>query len=656
LKEQISDLRFRYHVLNDPSVTDDVYESLQKELKRIEKDFPQLSDDSLNRVAGTPLPKFEKHTHSVRMTSLQDVFDLEELEAWHKRCSKLIGGSDFDMIAEMKLDGLAVSLIYEDGEFVVGATRGDGFIGEDITQNLRTVADIPLKLYNSPKLLEVRGEIVMLKKVWEELNESQKASGLPVFANTRNAAAGTLRQLDPKLTAKRKLSFFAYEIARVSDEYPNKPKTHSQKHKLLRALGFPVNDFECVSSDLKVIEKFLEKIHKERENLPYGMDGVVIAVDDLGYQEKLGIVGKAPRYAAAYKFPAEKATTRVLDIVISVGRTGQLSPVAVFEPVLVSGSLVSRASLHNRDQIERLGLKIGDTVVIQKAGDVIPEVVSVLPMMRDGSEKDFVMPLQCPECGFDVGQKDVVGSVSDSVGVFCFNPDCPAKNQRQMEYFVSVFEIYTVGPKILERFQEEGLISDAADLFTLKESDLSGLERFGEVSASKIISNIQSRKRINLSKFIQALAINHVGEQTAFDLAVAYKTLENFLTATEESLLGLEQIGPVVAKSVADYLSSKSGVRFIHKLLEVGVEVLPVVVKKDSKVSGKSFVFTGTLESMGRDDAKKKVREAGGKVLSSVSSGLDFLVASDGGGSKLAKARELGVQVIDEAEFLKMLD
>ncbi len=503
LREQIEDLRYRYHVVNDPTVTDDIYDFLTKELKALEAQYPQFQDPNspTNRVAGKPLDKFVKVRHEVRMLSLNDVFSKAELRAWEKRVQKLLPEKTWNYFCELKLDGLAVSLIYENGILTRGATRGDGFIGEDITQNLRTIESIPLRLRAPfPKFIEVRGEGIMYKKVWSELNAKQELEGKPLFANTRNAAAGSLRQLDAQLAAERRLDFLAYDIAQLDDargtaiagkKYHGQILNHhSQLHQLLRDLGFKVDAHEAVVKNITEVEAFVDNIEKLRPEFPYGTDGVVISVDDLLLQARLGVVGKAPRYMAAYKYPAEKATTQVLDVLWNVGRTGVLTPVAIFKPTLVAGSTVGKATLHNVDQIERLGLKIGDTVIIQKAGDVIPEVVEVLPKLRTGKERAITVPRVCPVCDGKVEKREIGEKGKASTAYYCTNPHCPAKNQRGLQHFVNAFEIYTIGPKILSRFKDEGLISDAADLFTLKKGDIEGLERFGEKSAENIVNSL----------------------------------------------------------------------------------------------------------------------------------------------------------------------
>ncbi len=650
LRDEISRLREEYHTKNNPSVTDDVYESLTRELRLLEDKHPDFKDpnSSIERVAGEPLSKFEKVKHKERMLSMSDVFSFEELSSWEKRISKLIN-KDHTYFCELKLDGLSTSLIYKDGVLVRGATRGDGFIGEDITENVKMINSIPLILpKGSPSYLEVRGEVIMLKKVWEEINKKQEKERKPIFANTRNAAAGSLRQLDPQIVKDRKLEFFAWDLIVDNDNL----KKHSDKHKLLRDLGFQVPYFEKKAKNLEEVGKFIEETGEKRKGLPFGTDGMVISVDELSLQTVLGVVGKAPRYMVAYKYPAERATTIINNISVSVGRTGVLTPVAHFDKTLVDGSTISKATLHNIDQIERLGLKISDTVVIQKAGDVIPEVVEVLIGMRTGKEKKFKMPEFCPVCDSKVERK--IGLNNSSVAFYCTNKNCPAKNSREMEHFVNVFEIYEIGPKILERLKDEGLVSDSADLFTLEKADLSGLERFGEKSAENIINSIEVHKNISLWRFIYALGVIHVGEQTARDLADHFHTLGNLMKANKDEINSIENIGPVVSESIYNYFSDKKNLLFIEKLLANGVKIIEEK-KKNGNLSGKVFVITGTLPGISREDMKKKIIENGGKVSSAVSTKTDFLIAGESAGSKLKDAQKLNIKIISEEELLKLL-
>ncbi len=656
LRKEIVRLRYEYHVENKPDVTDEVYDYLSRELKALLKEYPEFDDPNApeKRVAGKPLDKFVKVEHRVRMLSLNDIFNTEELEAWDTRVKKLLNRNEIQYFCEAKFDGLAVSLIYENGNFVRGATRGDGFVGEDITENLKTIHSIPFVLNSPfPKYIEVRGEAVMAKETLKKLNVKNEKEGKTLFANTRNAAAGSLRQLDPRLAAQRKLDFFAYDIAQL--EGGKKIENHSDKHEYLRELGFEVDGNEAVCKNLKEVDTFIAKFQKIREKFEYGIDGVVISVDNLSLQNTLGVVGKAPRYMGAYKYPAEKATTVVLDVKVNVGRTGVLTPLAIFSPTLVAGSTVSKATLHNMDQIERLDLRIGDTVIIEKAGDVIPKVVEVLVGLRTGKEKKVRMPKECPECGSVVEKKETGTSINKSVAYYCTNSKCPAKDERYLEHFVSVFDIYEMGPKILRRFKDEGLITDAADIFSLSKEDIAMLERFGEKSAENIVAEIQSKRKISLSRFLWALGILHVGEETARDLAQNFGTLEKIMDSSVEDINEIENIGPAVSESVYKFFREKNNINFLNKLKEKGVVIEKVKKTEKGKFSGMTFVLTGTLSSMSREIAKEKILALGGKVSGSVSKNTNYVVAGEDAGSKLATAQKLGVKVLSEEEFLGFL-
>ncbi len=696
LRTEIARLRNAYHVENAPDVTDEVYDSLTRELRRLLLEYPEFDDmnASENRIAGKPLDKFVKVEHRSRMLSLNDAFSHEELYDWEKRIRKLLPlNAKFDYFCEVKFDGLAVSLIYEDGKFIRGATRGDGFIGEDITQNLKTINSIPLELASlidkegawGGNSLEVRGEALLSKKTLARLNLINQKEGKSLFANTRNAAAGSLRQLDPKLAKERELDFIAYDLiiadhetqaffryglfeASKSPEVGSSslakplqkavfhgPQSHSDKHQMLRSLGFKVEKLEAKCKDLKEVIAFIKKFEKIRIDFPYGTDGIVVSVDSLKLQDVLGVVGKAPRFMVAFKYPAEKATTIIEDILVNVGRTGVLTPLAIFRPTLVAGSQVSKATLHNMDQIERLDLRIGDTVVIEKAGDVIPKVVEVLTRMRVGKEKKFKMPEKCPACGTKIEKKE------DLIASFCSNQKCPAKNERYLEHFVSVFGIYELGPKILRRFKDEGLITDVADIFTLKKEDIAPLERFGEKSAENIIKEIEDKKYISLSKFLWALGILHVGEETARDLAVHFETLEKLISffkqakSLKNSGLDIENIGPAVLKSLYDFFQDERNLNFIKKLQKNGVVIEKILKTKQGKLTGFNFVLTGALSTMSREIAKEKIIALGGKVVGSVSKNTSYVVAGSESGSKLKTAEKLQIKILNEQEFLNML-
>lgn len=649
LRAEIAYYAKAYYEDDKPVVSDGVYDALVQELKQLDIEYPEYADINfvVYRVGGAPLPVFTKAEHAIRMLSLNDAFSYDEIRTWETRIHKLLGGKTFQYFCELKFDGLAISLMYEKGILVRAVTRGDGTTGEDVTQNIRTIQSIPLKLA-TPHTLEVRGEIVMSKKTLDRLNKKYAKEGRPLLANTRNAAAGSLRQLDSRITKERSLDFFAWDCL-TSDIL-----LHSERHTLLRTLGFPIAEDEVVCSSVEEIKTFIESFAKKRDTFPYSTDGIVIQVNELLFQQELGIVGKAPRYALAYKYPAEQSTTTVTDITVQVGRTGVLTPLAHFVPTLVAGSMVSKATLHNIEQIERLDVRIGDTVIIQKAGDVIPEVVEVIKTLRLKTAKIFTMPLQCPVCSSAVERR--AGQTRDTtVAYYCTNDDCPAKNTRGIIHFVHMLDIYEVGPKIVEKLQEEGLISDAADLFYLTEADLAGLERLGEKSAKNIIDAITDKKHPPLDRLIASLGIMHVGEETARDLATTFGTWEKFWNAKDMDFDAIPNIGPAVTQSIVEYKSKPSSVVFIKKLFDAGVK--PQAAKKIEKgiFMGTTWVLTGTLPTLSRDEAKKIIQSHGGKVSSSVSKNTSYVLAGESAGSKLDEAEKLNIKIIDEEEFLKIL-
>lgn len=676
LREEIDDLRFRYHVLNDPEVTDEVYDSLTKELREIEKKFPDLVTpvSPTQRVGGEPLDAFKKVRHDVPMLSLNDAFTEQDVKEWEKRLKKILPNTRWEYVCELKFDGLAVGLVYENSVLSVGKTRGNGLVGEDITQNLKTIRSIPLRLnlelkhthkFDSKlretlrsalkkiKYIEVRGEALMNKAVFESLNENQKKHDLPFFANPRNAAAGSLRQHDPHITASRKLDWYAYHLVTDLGQ-----KKHSEGHLMCEMLGFQTHKELKIAENLKEIFAFHEYVKNIRAKLPFEVDGIIVQINENDIFERLGVVGKAPRGAVAFKFEAKKATTVIENIKIQVGRTGALTPVAELRPVRVGGITITHASLHNYDEIERLGVKIGDTVVVERAGDVIPKVTQVITRLRLGKEKSFSMPKRCPVCGFAVERKMI--SLGDQTGAafVCTNKKCYAQQLRKMRHFTSkhAFDIVGVGPKIIERFFEEGLVSDPADLFLLKPVDIAVLERFGDVSSQNIFQSIQNTKKVRLDRFIYALGIPHVGDQTAVDVARYFGNVERLMSTSLEEFDAIPNVGRAVAESIFGYFQDKDNKKFIEKLLRSGVKVSGEKPKvKRTKLSGKKIVVTGTLEIMSREEAKQKIRDAGGDWVSSVSKHTDYVVTGDEPGSKLAKAKKLGVPIIDEKTFLSFL-
>lgn len=663
LHASITDLRFRYHYSNDPTVTDDVYESLLREVYAIEAQFPDMRmSHHFNRVAGAVLEGFEKVQHRVRMLSLNDAFTIDELHSWATRIKKIVQESPYSttpihFFAEVKLDGLAVSLLYEKGVLVQAATRGDGREGENITENAKMVSSIPLTLFAPyPERVEIRGEIIMQKSVFEILNARQQAEGKQLFANTRNAAAGSIRQLDPAIVQARQLDFFGYDVF-LEEGAGEEVTTHHKKHEQLRMWGIPtVYEHEVLVSSIEELIPFIDTVGKCRDTLPYHIDGIVIAVDALPLQQELGIVGKAPRYAVAYKYPAERVTTQVHAITVQVGRTGVLTPLAHVQPVVVAGSTVSKATLHNSEQIARLDIRIGDTVVIQKAGDVIPEIVSVVTSLRTGKEQHYHMPTQCPVCGAAVVSRPTLDK--HTVAHYCSNEQCPARQTRRIIHAVKTLAIYEIGPKVIERLQDEGLISDTADLFALTTADLAGLERFGVKSAQNIITAIEDKKHPPLDRFITALGIPHVGEETARDIARTCHTFELFMSAPEALFTSISGIGPAVVASIVAFRNDPTTQVVLKKFAEYGVVPQAMIVSevRQTPFTGKQCVLTGTLSSMGRQAAKQRIESLGGTVSASVSKHTEYVIAGEQPGSKYDDAVRLGIPIVNEETFLKMTE
>lgn len=650
LIEEINHHRHLYHVLDTQEISDGALDSLKRELEQLENKFPDLrqADSPTQRVSGQPLDKFVKVKHSHKVLSLADAFSRQDIEDWQERNEKILKAQVKNYYAELKLDGLTVVLTYRDGIFVRGATRGDGQIGEDVTNNLKTIESIPLSLRPLvgralPKTVEVRGEVVMSKEAFNKLNKQQLKQGKPVFANPRNVAAGSIRQLDPRIAQSRGLDCLAFEI--MSDLGQ---KTHDEVHKILNDLGFKTNIGSQVCKDIDEVEKFLKHWVDRRKSLPYETDGAVIVVNDIFQEKQLGHIGKAERWMLAYKFPAEQTTTKLLAIEIQAGRTGALTPVAILEPVSVAGTTVSRATLHNQDEIDRLDVRVGDTVIIQKAGDIIPDIVQVLKKLRTGQEKKFVFPTKCPSCGSLVSKK--VGEVA----YYCTNKKCYAQNIESIIHFVSKkgFNIDGLGDSIVKQLIDQGLISSPVDLFSLKIGDLEPLEGFASKKSQKLLLAIDSAKKLDLHNFIYALGIRHVGEETSIVLANHYGNLEKIRQASLEELQDIPDIGPEVANSIVDWF--KDNGKFLDELLAQGL-IIKNFKNKNQRLSGKTFLFTGSLD-IDRDSAKDSVRNFGAKVVSSVSEQLDYLVVGDNPGSKLAKAKKYpNIKIIQEAEFLKLI-
>lgn len=654
LREVINYHRHLYHVLDKQEISDAALDSLKKELFDLEQMYPELvtKDSPTQRVGGKPLDSFKKIKHEVLQWSFNDAFTKDDIDDFDKRIKNFLLKDGFDVgildyVCELKIDGFKIVLTYEKGFLERAATRGDGSFGEDVTENIKTIESIPLRL-EKPVDLIVEGEIWMSKKEFEKLNKERKNDGEPLYANPRNVAAGTIRQLDPSVVAKRRLNSFIYDIAKFEGDLP---ESQFEELKELQSFGFKVNKNFKLCKGVKEVMKFWDYWKTKSKDEEYLVDGIVVKVDKKKFQEVLGYTGKAPRFAIAFKFPAEQATTKVLNINVQVGRTGVLTPVADLAPVLVAGTTVSRATLHNADEIKRLGVKIGDTVVIQKAGDIIPEVVSVIKELRDGKERDFVFPKKCPVCAGTIDRSD------GEVAYKCLNKSCFAKELRKLYYFVSkkAFNIEGLGPKIIDLLVSNNLVSSPVDIFNLKSTDINVLPGLGDKSAEKIIDAIRKSKDISLPNFIISLSIDHVGEETAYDLAKQFKTVDRLKGATLKDLSGVFGIGDVVAKSVYDWFANKGNQKMLNDLLiRVRVKKYDEPQVGESNLSGKSFIFTGTLSSLGRDEAENIVRSAGGQIVSSVSRKTDFLVFGENPGSKLDKAKELGVNCIDEKAFLKM--
>lgn len=658
LRREINRYRYLYHVLDRSEISDAAHDSLKHELDELERKHPDLitPDSPSQRVAGEPLKEFKKVRHSAPMLSLNDAFSEEEFLAWEERIRKLLPRDiNLDYFAEIKMDGLAVALAYRDGILVQGATRGNGQVGEDVTQNLKTIEAIPLKLSldrltEKQRLMarhevEVRGEVYMSTAVFEKLNEIQEKRHQPLFANPRNAAAGSIRQLDPKITASRQLDFYAYDLVTDLGQ-----KTHQESHELVQLLGFKQdkNNEYCRNSAAALA--YYRKMEKLRPKLPYQMDGIVVNVNDPDVFRRLGVVGKAPRGAIAFKYPAEQATTVVEDVIVQVGRTGALTPVAVLKPVQVAGSTISRATLHNEDEIKRLDVRIGDTVIIQKAGDVIPDIVQVLPKLRSSQERHFHFPKKCPVCGSSVVRR------KGEAAHYCTNARCFARAKERLYHFASkaAFDIDGLGPKIIDLLWDNGLIRDPSDIFQLTSDDVKPLERFAEKSAANLIEAINQARQIILARFIYGLGIRHVGEETAINLAERFGSPEKIMAAEKEELLAVPDVGEVVADSIFDFFCREENRRLIQKLLKNGVRIINPR-RHSAALAGKTFILTGTLASLSRAEAKAKIRAAGGDISGSVSSKTDYVVAGFVPGSKLQKAEKLNIAVLSEEEFLRMV-
>ncbi len=653
LREEIEYHNYRYYILDQPEISDAQYDRLMRELEKLEELYPELrSPNSPTQRVGAPLLEaFEIVRHTLPMLSLANAFDEIEVRDFDKRVKKFLGTtSDITYVVEPKLDGLAVELVYEKGLFIVGSTRGDGVNGENITQNLRTIKTVPLHLLRRelapPERLEVRGEIIMQLNKFRDLNRKRGETGETLFANPRNAAAGSVRQLDSKITAQRPLEIYCYGVGEVRG-HPF--KTQWEILRTFPKWGLRTNPNIRQCSNIDEVLEYHREMDEKRESLPYEIDGIVIKVDRLDLQARLGEIARSPRWAQAFKFKPKQETTKILNIVPQVGRTGALTPVAVMEPVNVGGVEVSRATLHNQDEIDKKDIRINDIVIIQRAGDVIPEVVQVVTSKRTGAEKRFVMPSKCPVCGADVVKEEAIHR--------CIGLDCPAQLKGRLRHFASkrAMDIDGLGVKLIDQLVDKGLLKDVADIYYLKKEDLVALERMADKSAQNIIDAIEKSKVKPLSKFLYALGIRHVGETTAEDLADHFPQLDDFSRLSEEDLMEVEGIGPEVAASVHQFFSDKKNKESIGRLKKAGVQVIEQKAKEKGKLAGKIFVFTGTLKTYGRDEARSLVESKGAKTASSVSKKVDYVVVGEDPGSKFDKAKELGIKTLTEEEFKELI-
>ena len=642
----------RYYVYDAPEISDYEYDMMYAELKRLEEENPSLYDPNspTQRVGGKALDKFEKVTHTARMDSLADVFSFEETEDFCAKMSDALGAPSYSV--EPKIDGLSVSLSYENGQFVRGATRGDGVVGEDVTQNLRTVQSIPLTL-SEPLTLTVRGEVYMPRAVFEDINAKREAEGKALMANPRNAAAGSLRQLDSKITAERRLDIFVFNFQEGSLYLDgHAPTSHTETLDRLSELGFKTLAMRTVASSYDEVAAHIRRIGDARDTLAYDIDGVVIKLDSLDERREIGEGTNTPRWAVAYKFPPEEKETKLLDVSIAVGRTGVLTPTAELSPVRLAGTTVSRATLHNIDFIRERGIMLGDTVVVRKAGDIIPEVVRANISARDGSEREFYMPTHCPSC-----HEPVFFDKDDGAALRCTNSACPAQLSRSIEHFASkgAMNIDGLGPQIVELLLSNKLISDVADLYSLEVSQIETLERMGTKSAQNLVSAIEASKSAGLARLIYALGIRNVGEVAAAALADRFGTLDELTVASVEQIAELEDFGQITAECVVNFFSHPQNVALCQRLKEAGLITVNTNEPKGEILAGLSFVLTGMLPTMSRDEASELIKRAGGKVVGSVSKKTDYVVAGEAAGSKLTKAQSLGIKIISEEELLELL-
>lgn len=660
LREKIRYHNYRYYVLNAPEISDAEYDRLFKRLLDLEKKYPELvtPDSPTQRVGAEPQKEFRQIRHRQPMLSLDDCFGEDELRDFNARIKRFLGDVDsIEYTVEPKIDGLAVELVYEKGRLAVASTRGDGYVGEDVTPNVKTILSVPLVLRQKkggmpvPELLEVRGEVYMEKDSFKKLNKEREEKGLPLFANPRNAAAGSVRQLDPRITAKRPLNMFCYGIGEASNLYSI--KTQYKLMLQLQDWGLRINrPYIRLCNSIEEVLDYCVYLERMRDEFPYEIDGAVVKVNSFELQARLGTKTRSPRWAIAYKFSPVQETTKISDIEVQVGRTGVLTPVACLEPVDVGGVIVKRATLHNQEEIEKKDIRIGDTVVIQRAGDVIPEVVMPIKSKRTGKEKEFKMPQSCPVCGTRVIHK------RGEVAVRCPNRNCPAQIRAALRHFVSkgAMDIEGIGERIIDQMIEKGLVKEELDLYYLTLEDLKRLEGIQDKSATNILNAIEKSKKTTLARFIYALGIRYVGEHTAQLLADHFRSLEGLKNASLDGLLSIKGIGEETAKSVKAYFEDHKNLRNVERLLNAGITFEEISTAEESPIKGRTFVFTGSLRSMKRGEAKKLVAAKGGKIASQVSKNVDYVIVGESPGSKLDKARQLGIKILSEEEFLKMLE
>ena len=661
VREELEELRRkvayharRYYVDDAPEIPDFEYDRMYRRLLELEEAHPEYADPAspTHRVGGSPLGKFEKVTHAEVMNSLSDVFSYDELKEFLERTAKILPGASYSV--EPKIDGLSCSLIYKEGVLVTAATRGDGITGEDVTQNVKTIFSVPLKL-PEPLTLTVRGEVYMSREVFRSINEKRAAEGKSLMANPRNAAAGSLRQLDPRIAAERRLSIFIFNLQSGNPFSDGRvPSSHTETLDRLEELGFPVIKERRLISDTEGILKRVAELGEMRDSLEYDIDGAVVKLDSLAGRRIVGEGTNTPKWAAAFKYPPEVRRTVLRDIMIQVGRTGTLTPVAVLDPVRLAGTTVSRATLHNLDFITSRGIMLGDTVTVRKAGEIIPEILEAVPSERDGSQRPFSMPEFCPVCGEPVVRDETAGE--DGAAYRCVNPECPAQTARAIAHFASrdAMDIDGLGPKIVNLLLDEALIKDPADLYSLEAQQLASLDRMGDLSASNLISSIERSKEAGLERLIYALGIRNVGAVAAAELAAEFRTMEGVMGATSEEITALQDFGQTTAACVVDFFANEKHRALIERLARAGVLMEATAKKLDDRFAGMTFVLTGTLPSMTRNEAEAIIKERGGKCAGSVSRKTSFVVAGADAGSKLTKAQDLGVRIIDESELLRM--